>query len=150
MKKVQIIPVFVFIALMLTAGSSYAQRGKRANRSSRNLDCYRNIPNLTEKQNQQIQTYRAAHLKQVAQLREERRSAADWDKKSAIRRQMLAKQQAHRDEIRALLTEEQKTYFDKNYRRYSNASFRGKGRGGSGRRGNANSTNAKGGGNRRW
>jgi len=150
MKKLQSITGIALIALMLIAGSSYAQRGNRANRSNRSLDRYRNIPNLTEQQNQQIQQLRSAHLKEVDQLRQERRSTTDRGKKNEIRQQMLQKQQGHREKIRALLSEEQKTYFDKNYRQNSNSSPRGKARGRSTMRDSGGCRKARGGSNRSW
>mgnify|MGYP002396188439 CR=1 FL=1 len=146
MKTLKSTTVLAMIGLLLMATQSYAQRGNRANRANRMNNCYQDIPNLTEKQSQQIQEMRTAHFNQMAELRNERRSTANWDQKDAVRERMLQKQQEHRNEIRSLLTDDQKTWFDSNYQKYrNNRSGRG-----NGSRGNGNCGGRKGGGNRNW
>lgn len=144
MKTLRSIAIIAVTGLMLMATQSYAQRGNRGNRMNRAGTCYQNIPNLTEQQSQQIQELRTAHLNTMTELRQERRSTTDWDQKSAIRDQMLQKQQSHKNQVRALLNDEQKSWFDANYQRYqNNRTGRGKGTRGSGGRGTR-------GGNRSW
>lgn len=147
MKNLQSIAGLALITLLLTAGSSYAQRGNRTNRNNQPLDCYQNIPNLREEQNREIQELRADYLKEMSQYRDQRRSTVDTDKKDNIRRQMLQKQQAHRDAVRSILTDEQKTYFDRNYRQNNRSSPPNKGARGAGMRGSDNNGKARGGGN---
>jgi len=144
MKTFRSIAIIALTGLMLMATQSHAQRGNRGNRMNRNNTCYQNIPNLTEQQSQQIQEWRTAHLNKMAELRQERRSTSDPDQKSAIRDQMLQKQESHKNQVRALLNDEQKSWFDANYQKYQqNRSGRGNGNRGSRGRGNR-------GGNRSW
>jgi hypothetical protein len=74
----------------------------------------------------------------MAELRQERRGTTNFDEKDEIRETMLKERETHREEIRALLTEEQQAYFDKHYRNMRNYNARnsncgnnkaGKGRG---------------------
>mgnify|MGYP001025394182 FL=1 len=144
MKTLRSIAIIAVTGLMLMATQSYAQRGNRGNRMNRAGTCYQNIPNLTEQQSQQIQELRTAHLNTMTELRQERRSTTDWDQKEVIREKMLQKQQSHKNQVRALLNDEQKSWFDANYQRYqNNRAGRGNGTRGSGGRGTR-------GGNRSW
>lgn len=152
MKTYKSIALAALVGLMLIAGQSFAQRSSRSNRV---YTRYQNIPNLTEDQKQQINEMRSAHLKEIAELRSERRSTATRADKKEIRNSMLQKQETHKNQIRALLNEDQKTYFDKNQNR-SNRQANGKGTRGKGSRGSGNSGGGskgggnKGGGNRSW
>ena len=152
MKTYKSIALAALVGLMLIAGQSFAQRSSRSNRV---YTRYQNIPNLTEDQKQQINEMRSAHLKEIAELRSERRSTAIRADKKEIRNSMLQKQETHKNQIRALLNEEQKTYFDKNQNR-SNRQANGKGTRSKGSRGSGNSGGGskggrnKGGGNRSW
>jgi len=140
MKTQKSIVLIALTGIMLIAGQSFAQRG---NRGTRPYDCYQNIPNLNEEQKQQITELRNAHLEEIAELRSERRSTAARAEKNEIRGKMLQQQQEHKNEIRALLNEDQKAYFDRNYKSRSQALRSGNGKG----KGNGN-FNANGKGNR--
>lgn len=109
----------VFILILITfATQSFGQRGTNTN------NCCQNIPNLTEKQENQIAELRSGHMEKMAELRQERRVTANFDEKEKIRETMLEQRESHRKEIRALLTEEQLAYFDKNYRNMKNYNAR--------------------------
>lgn len=137
MKTLKSIAIIAIAGLMLMATQSYAQRGNRGNRMNRAATCYQDIPNLTENQSQQIQELRTTHLNTMAELRQERRSTTDWDQKSAVREQMLQKQESHKNQVRALLNDEQKSWFDANYQKYQN-NRAGRGNGNCGSRGRGN------------
>jgi len=107
-------------------------RGKmdRGPRMGYNQDCSI-IPDLTEAQKEQIQKLRTAHLKvmqdfrnQVGENRARYRTLmtaakadqkaidANIDEYTKLRNQMMKKQAAHRQQIRNLLTDDQKVFFD--------------------------------------
>jgi hypothetical protein len=122
---------FLLMLITLTT-QSFGQRGRKMN------NCCQNIPNLTEEQQDQIDELRSSHLEKMAELRQERRGTTNFDEKDEIRETMLKERETHREEIRALLTEEQQAYFDKHYRNMRNYNARnsncgnnkaGKGRG---------------------
>jgi acyl-CoA reductase-like NAD-dependent aldehyde dehydrogenase len=122
---------FLLMLITLTT-QSFGQRGRKMN------NCCQNIPNLTEEQQDQIDELRSSHLEKMAELRQERRGTTNFDEKDEIREKMLKERETHREEIRALLTEEQQAYFDKHYRNMRNYNARnsncgnnkaGKGRG---------------------
>lgn len=122
---------FLLMLITLTT-QSFGQRGRNIN------NCCQNIPNLTEKQQDQIDELRTSHLERMAELRQDRRGTTNFDEKDEIRETMLKERESHREEIRALLTEEQQAYFDEHYRNMRNYNARnsncgnnkaGKGRG---------------------
>jgi Spy/CpxP family protein refolding chaperone len=133
--------IIVFISLFFMAGNTYAQRGNRT------ANCYFNIPNLSDKQKEQIDNLRSQHLKVMEQLREQRRSTYDMSKKEEVRNQMLQKREEHRSQVRNLLTPEQQEAYDANTYRMNNRQGRGRGNG-YGRKGTG-SCNQKGDGNNR-
>jgi hypothetical protein len=108
---------FLLMLIALTT-QSFGQRGRNMN------NCCQNIPNLTEKQQDQIAELRSGHLEKIVELRQERRGTANFNEKNEIREIMLKEREAHRKEIRALLTEKQQAYFDKNYRNMRNYNAR--------------------------
>ena len=132
------------MGLMLLATQSFSQRGTRSN------DCYQNIPNMTEKQQEQIEKLRTEHLNEMAQLRQDRRATFNLEKKDEIREKMLQNTDTHKNEVRALLNTEQRAYFDTNYQNGFNRSGRGKGNRGNRGRGNSSYGSQNGSGNRGW
>jgi hypothetical protein len=130
----------VLLGTILMATQSFSQRGNRSYYN--NNDC-QNIPNLTEEQQKEIQELRTGHLKEMQQLRAKRRSTYNMDEKNQIRNQMLEKQSNHRKDIRSLLSEEQKTFFDANCQNRSGKNMQSNrsGRSGKGRAGLQNCRN---------
>ncbi|AHW61652.1 LTXXQ motif family protein [Draconibacterium orientale] len=105
---------WVLFALVLTTTTVFAQRGRRANpvQNNQNLPCLTQISNLTEEQETSIQELEASHQKTMAELRTERRSTINAVEKSEIRTEMLKKVEAHRNDMKSLLTEEQQIQYD--------------------------------------
>ena len=115
MKTSKLINVaWVFFALVLTTTTVFAQRGRRANpvQNNQNLPCLVQISDLTEDQKESIQELVASHQKTMDELREQRRSTVNAVEKSEIRTEMLKKVEAHRNEVKSLLTEEQQIQYD--------------------------------------
>lgn len=105
---------WVVFALMLTTTTVFAQRGRRANmvQNNQNLPCLTQISNLSEDQEKSIQELEAGHQKKMVELREERRTTVNAVEKSEIRTEMLKNVEAHHNEVKSLLTEEQKVQYD--------------------------------------
>ncbi len=104
----------VVFVLALTTGSIYAQRGigRNAAVNGQNNVCLNRISGLTTEQTDKIQVLDTKHQEEMAQLREERRSTNDFNKKSEIRKDMLKKVESHRAEVKGLLTEDQQKQYD--------------------------------------
>jgi len=115
MKTSKLINVaWVFFALVLTTTSVFAQRGRRANavQNNQNLPCLVQISDLSEDQKESIKELEVDHQKKMAELRIERRSIVNAVEKSEIRTEMLKNVEAHRNEVKSLLTEEQQAQYD--------------------------------------
>lgn len=105
---------WVFIALMASSTSIFAQgwgNGARAN-GGQNLMCLDYLSNLTENQKTKIEELEKSHQQTMAQFRNERRSTTDLAEKDEIRDEMLEKVNAHRAQVKNLLTDEQKKEYD--------------------------------------
>ncbi|WP_297094392.1 hypothetical protein [uncultured Draconibacterium sp.] len=116
MKTSKLINVaWVFFALVLTTTTVFAQRGRRAMpvQNNQNLPCLTQISDLTEEQETGIQELEASHQKTMDELREQRRSTVNAVEKSEIRTEMLKNVEAHRNEVKSLLTEEQQVQYDR-------------------------------------
>lgn len=113
--------------------SSVAQEGKRMMAQKQEMKPHTNcrIPNLTEEQETKIDALRVAHMKEMNALRADLRiKDAELDKMSTadapdtkainakideigkIKNDMAKKRMAHRLDVRALLNDEQKVFFD--------------------------------------
>jgi hypothetical protein len=105
---------WVLFALVLTTTTVFAQRGRRANpvQNNQNLPCLTQISNLTEEQETSIQELEASHQKTMGELREQRRSTINAVEKSEIRTEMLKNVEAHHNEVKSLLNEEQQIQYD--------------------------------------
>ena len=104
--------------------------------------CLYVLSDLTEDQKTKIAELEVSHQKTMAELRVKQRSTYDFDEKIVIREEMLQNVQAHRNEVRNLLTENQKKQYDMLHSQYGVAGGRfnaGRGagpwQGGYGRRG---------------
>ncbi len=119
--------------IMVTGIDAFAQRGRMMveRRDERGVFVCPYIPDLTEEQQSQINELRTAHLKEMTEFRNrinENRAQyrslitgtpadrsdinANIDEYTETRNQMMKRQAAHRQEIRNVLTEEQRVYFD--------------------------------------
>lgn len=133
MKKFSFYSVFLLVITLLvaTGADALAQRGRGMDRRGGMGQIHSNIPDLTEDQSEQITTLRTAHLKEMqtfrdqiainrieyrAMMREDNANMADInaniEARSEIRTGMEKAQAAHLQEVRALLTEEQRVWFD--------------------------------------
>lgn len=109
--------VWIFIALMLSSAVVSAQgwRYRRLaanNGGARQGMCLNLISDLSSEQKEKITQLVSEHQKAMDELRTEQRSNFDPIEKNEIRGEMLKKVQAHRNEIRNLLTEEQQKQYD--------------------------------------
>lgn len=112
----------VVFVLALTTGTLFAQRGNGRNAAlnGQNSICLNRISGLTTEQTEKIRELDNKHLEEMAQLREERRSTSDFDKKNEIRSEMLKNVESHRSEVKSLLNADQQKEFD-SIQRFGNA-----------------------------
>ncbi len=132
---------WVLFALVVTSGTVFGQRGRGFN-SQQNGSCLYRISDLTEAQQTQIQEMDQAHWATMDDLRLQRRSTYDAIERSEINTTMLKTVEAHRNAVKAVLTEEQQTQYDRLQRNaYGPNQNLGTGRrGNSGQRGQGNFT----------
>jgi len=108
----------VLIALLLGTTTLFAQGWRNADRPGYGYNsygpgtCLNLLPDLTEDQKAKITELETAHQEAMAELRVKQRSTFDPIEKNEIRGEMLKKVQAHRDEVKSLLTEEQQKKYD--------------------------------------
>jgi Spy/CpxP family protein refolding chaperone len=102
---------------MLSAAVVSAQ-GWRSGRAAGNTIgnrqemCMSALTDLTPEQKEKISQLVNAHQETIDELRTEQRSTFDPVKKNEIREEMLQNVSAHRNEVRNLLTEEQKNQYN--------------------------------------
>lgn len=143
MKKTKMKTAYLVLTIILIGLSSsiYAQRGMgpgncKANTQLNGQDSFcQNIPNLTDEQSSKIEKLRTAHLKNMQEYRlemskknielQELRLADQVDmqavnkvidEKGIISTQMQKAKVSHQNDVRNLLTEEQKVNFDQTNR----------------------------------
>lgn len=130
MKRLRFGTITMLIAAIVFLGSTQlqAQKGKNCDKTGQG-QC--KIPNLTDDQAKQISGLKVSHQKEMLQFRnqmQEKRArlntlrTADKPDMAAINKvveemgglhtQMMKKREAHRQDVRKLLTEEQKVFFD--------------------------------------
>jgi hypothetical protein len=98
--------VFLALAFMFFTPAGAQQ----TNRS----DICQRIPDLNIEQQQKIDKLSLAHQKKMDELRIQFRSESDVQLASSLKTQMNAEMQKHYQNITALLTVEQKTWYDQN------------------------------------
>ena len=135
-QRIKKVTVLAIAVLMFAGSNLYAQRGR--NYSPRGYGygygqgqiCMM-LPDLTEEQQNKIETYRLAHLKemnthrnQMNELRAKRQTLitsdnsdmkeinAIIDQMTSVHNKMLKTSAKHRQDVRSQLTDEQKVYFD--------------------------------------
>jgi len=139
MKRTKSITAILLTGIMMVVTiSSFAQRGQgnKAPGMKKNMqmhqNCFQNIPDLTEEQEAEIEEMRVSHMKEMQEyynkLNEKRaklrtlqtKDNPDMDKINSVIEEMgeirTEKHKArakHHQEVRSLLNEEQKVYFDK-------------------------------------
>lgn len=133
-QKMKKVTLLVAVAIMVIGTSTYAQRGRNCDSKGQGFNraemCER-IPDLTEDQKTKIEDLRLEQMKemtnhrnQMDELRAKKRTLmtsdnADMKEINSVIDQMTSLQNKrmkasakHRQEVRSLLTEEQKVYFD--------------------------------------
>ncbi len=103
----------VFFALALGTTTLFAQGYGNGNRGNnyQNGTCLEQISGLTEKQQTQIEEMEKSHQEGMAELRNSRRATTNAIEKNEIRGEMLKKVEAHRNEVKNILTEEQQKQY---------------------------------------
>lgn len=145
---------WVFFALALTTTTVFAQGWRKGNnvQNKQNQPCLTQISDLSEEQVLSIDKLNASHQETMAELRQQRQSTVDVIEKSEIRTKMLKQVEAHRNDVKSLLTEEQQAQYNElqasvgygrnqaNNQRRGNGNFnrQGRGNGNSGVRGLGN------------
>ncbi len=109
--------VWMFIALMLIVAAGSAQGWRSGRVAGNNIDnsqrmCVNLLTDLTSEQKEKLTQLVNAHQETMDGLRAEQRSTFDLAEKNDIREEMLQKVQAHRNEVRNLLTEDQQKQLD--------------------------------------
>jgi len=132
MKKVKqvtlvaLLSIFVFSASIANAQKGYNNQNQQQKRGIENT-----IPDLTDKQKEEIKTLRIAHLKEAQQIKNQMdikraelkalQTAENPDldainkkieERSALRTDLEKKTAAYKQSVRALLTDDQKVIFD--------------------------------------
>ncbi len=133
-QRIQKGTMLVAIVLFAIANTNlFAQQAK--NKSDQNLrsSYCRMIPDLTEDQQAKIETLRIAHLKEVNEYRNQKNELrakkqtlmtsdnsdikdvnSVIDQMTGIQNKMMKLTAKHRKEVRSILTDEQKVYYDSN------------------------------------
>lgn len=132
-QRIKTLSAFVIALLMITAPNLYAQKGRSYAKNkefNKNQVCER-IPDLTEEQEAKIKELRVDHLKemkpfrnQMNELRARKQTLMTTDNASLkeinsvidqmteVKNKMMKATAKHRQEIRNLLTDEQRIFFD--------------------------------------
>ena len=106
---------YLIAALMMLTSLTVFAQGGRGNRNVSFKDhttCINVIPDLTQEQIQQITSLESAHKSQMDQLRNERRSTRDIRSREDIREKLIQVRDAHRNQVKQLLTPEQQRVYD--------------------------------------
>lgn len=116
--KTQIISksAFVLFAFMFITSSIsvFGQRGRNVAKNQRGtlMMCVNQLPDLTPEQTKEITELIQAHQNEMQTLRTERRSTVVLAQKDEIRAEMDVLVKNHRDEVKALLSDEQKAVYE--------------------------------------
>ena len=108
--------VIVIVAAVTT--TTFGQRWNNANRFANNQvaftqpTCINQIADLTDKQITQIMALEKKHQSEMDQFRTQRRSTIDLTEKNNFRAEMDKKVEAHQNEVKSLLSEEQQNQYD--------------------------------------
>ena len=115
MKNKQLNIVLLILAVILIASiNSFAQRG---NRMAGANSCTLNIPGLTEKQKTEINSLKEQHRKEMDSFRTEWRQSAAYAAAEAHQAEVTKKVAAHREAVRNLLNDDQKSVLDNRQRK---------------------------------
>ena len=126
----------IALVMLMSVSTSMSQgpgrgAGTQKGPGEKGPGCVKNIPNFTEEQEKKIEELKTKHLKEITALKNnlkikqaelnaleasEKPDMAGINKKideiSALTNELMKKGAAHRQEVRKILTEEQRVYFD--------------------------------------
>ena len=106
------------VTVVAVTSTSFGQRGMNANRIVNNQGaysqptCINQISDLNEKQIEKIKALEEQHQTKMDEFRTERRSTIDVNTKNTVREDMLAIVDAHQNEVKSLLSEEQQNQYN--------------------------------------
>jgi hypothetical protein len=126
---------FFALALITTTVFGQNNRNNITENNKQNATCLEQISDLTETQKTQILNLESSHQEKMAEFRNQRRSTVNAIEKSEIRTEMLKNVEAHRNEVKSLLTDNQQKEYDllhyrgNNYRNQNYGFQQGRGRG---------------------
>lgn len=108
---------WVFFALALTTTTVFSQGWRNSGRMNnrvylQNQNCLNSLTDLTDGQISKIESLEASHQEVMSEFRDQRRSTIDAIEKNEIRGEMLKKVEAHRKEVKGLLSAEQQKQYD--------------------------------------
>lgn len=141
----------VLLLGIITTGFAQPGKGMRMNkndgRKAMHMMC-KNIPNLTDEQQEKIEALRVEHMKKrtayrnqihekMAQIRtltsgdniDMKKAEALAEEVAALKAKMMKESLNYRNNVRNLLTDEQKVYFDSRTKRHHMGKGRGHGQG---------------------
>ena len=140
LKSTAITVLFLVMASTMVAQPGYGRKAQNFDGERRMQEC--RIPDLTDEQEEQIRDLRTAHIEDREEVRSDMRilreeyrdltSGQDYSKNAAakkideitsLKNQMMQENLEHRNEVRALLTDEQKVYFDRHRSGRSNKGY---------------------------
>ena len=121
----------IIIAVMIFVSSSIFAQGPNGNKTGNKGDKFMNIPDLTDAQKEQIKDMRTKHMKEILPLKNDLKEKeahlqtistgdnvdlnkvnAAIDEISIIRTDIAKKRAAFRQDVRKILTDDQRVYFD--------------------------------------
>ena len=106
------------VTVVAVTSTSFGQRGMNANRTVNNQvvytqpTCINQISDLNNKQVEKITALEEQHQAKMDEFRTQRRSTIDVNAKNTVREEMLAMVEAHQNEVKSLLTEDQQKQYD--------------------------------------
>lgn len=120
--KTQILSKSLFVlfvtGFITTSAFAYNGRGRNVanNQQGTSMICLEQLPYLTTEQSEKITALNEAHQAEMQALRTERRSIADFAEKHAVRAEMDELVKNHREDVKALLTDEQIVAYNQLFR----------------------------------
>lgn len=132
LKNTAITALFLVMASALIAQPGYGRKAQNFDGERRMQKC--RIPDLTEEQEEQIRELRTAYIADMDEYRSDMRilreeyhdltSGQDYDEKAAsekidettaLKNKMMKQNLEHRNEVRSMLSDEQKVFFDRHH-----------------------------------
>ena len=133
-QRIKKVTVLAMALLMFAGSNMYAQRGRNYSNQGQDFNqnqfCQR-IPDLTEEQQTKIEAIRLKHMKEMNTFRNQKNELqakkhtlmtsdnansneinSVIDQMTNLQNKMLKTSAKHRQDVRSLLTDEQKVYFD--------------------------------------